>query len=70
MGGVWGVRHAYRTVIRSRPTALQKPYLAGVEIGILGPIEAHVDGEALPLGGLRERALLALLALSPGCRRP
>ena len=41
-------------------------YPAGVDIRILGPIEAHVDGEALPLGGLRERALLALFALSPG----
>ena len=38
----------------------------GVDIRILGPIEARVDGEVLPLGGLRERALLALLALSPG----
>ncbi|MCZ6504858.1 MAG: winged helix-turn-helix domain-containing protein, partial [Actinobacteria bacterium] len=37
-----------------------------MDVRILGPIEAHVDGEVLPLGGLRERALLALLALSPG----
>ena len=41
-------------------------YSAGVDVRILGPVEAHVDGEALPLGGLRERALLALFALSPG----
>jgi predicted ATPase/DNA-binding SARP family transcriptional activator len=41
-------------------------YLADVDIRILGPIEARADGEALPLGGLRERALLALFALSPG----
>ena len=41
-------------------------YLVGVDIRILGPIEAYADGEALPLGGLRERALLALFALSPG----
>ena len=37
-----------------------------MEIRILGPIEAHADGGVLPLGGLRERALLALFALSPG----
>ena len=37
-----------------------------MEIRILGPIEAYADGEALPLGGLRERGLLALFALSPG----
>ena len=41
-------------------------YLARVEIRILGPIEAYADGEALPLGGLRERGLLALFVLSPG----
>ena len=41
-------------------------YLVSVEIGILGPIEAHADGDVLPLGGLRERALLALFVLSPG----
>ncbi len=40
--------------------------LQGVDVRILGPVEARVDGEVLPLGGLRERALLALLALSPG----
>lgn len=41
-------------------------YLAGMEIRILGPIEVESDGDVLPLGGMRERALLALLALSPG----
>jgi predicted ATPase/DNA-binding SARP family transcriptional activator len=41
-------------------------YLAGMEIRILGPIEAYADGDALPLGGMRERALLTLFALSPG----
>ncbi|MCZ6504887.1 MAG: winged helix-turn-helix domain-containing protein, partial [Actinobacteria bacterium] len=37
-----------------------------MDIRILGPIEVRANGEALPLGGLRERALLALFALSPG----
>ena len=37
-----------------------------MEIRILGPIEAVAENDTLPLGGLRERALLALLALSAG----
>lgn len=41
-------------------------YLPGVEIRILGPVEAVDGGEPVALGGLRERSLLALLALSPG----
>lgn len=37
---------------------------AVVELGFLGPFELHVDGgDAAPLGGLRQRALLAILAL-------
>ena len=30
---------------------------------LLGPLEARIDGEALPLGGARQRSLLALLLL-------
>ena len=41
-------------------------YLADMEIRILGPIEVAVDGRAINPGGPRERALLALLALTPG----
>src|SRR5215210_6175984 len=37
-----------------------------VDIRLLGPLEAIRDGAALPLGPPRERALLALLALSAG----
>ena len=33
---------------------------------MLGPVEAVRDGEALALGGSRQRALLALLLLEPG----
>jgi DNA-binding SARP family transcriptional activator/pimeloyl-ACP methyl ester carboxylesterase/predicted ATPase/type II secretory pathway predicted ATPase ExeA len=41
--------------------------LAGqMEIRILGPLEALDGGEALGLGGRKQRALLAALALSPG----
>ena len=38
----------------------------GVEFRLLGPVEAVMDGHALPLGGRRQRALLALLLLEPG----
>jgi DNA-binding SARP family transcriptional activator len=31
---------------------------------VLGPVEARIDGRALPLGGPKQRALLALLLLS------
>ncbi len=36
---------------------------AGLSFSLLGPLEARVDGEALPLGGGRQRSLLALLLL-------
>jgi predicted ATPase len=42
----------------------------GIEVRLLGPVEALADGEALPLGGPRQRALLALLALEPGRSMP
>jgi predicted ATPase/DNA-binding SARP family transcriptional activator len=38
----------------------------GFELRVLGPIEATVDGTALRIGGRRQRALLALLAMQPG----
>ena len=34
-----------------------------MEFAILGPVEARVDGAALPLGGPKQRALLAILLL-------
>jgi len=37
-----------------------------VEFAILGPLEARAGGEALPLGGPKQRALLALLLLDAG----
>jgi YVTN family beta-propeller protein len=36
---------------------------AGLTFSLLGPLEARVDGEPLPLGGARQRSLLALLLL-------
>ncbi len=35
-----------------------------IEFGLLGPVSARAVGEELPLGGPRQRALLALLLLS------
>ncbi len=37
-----------------------------VEIRLLGPLEAVVDGRSVPLGGPQARALLSLLAVSVG----
>jgi peptide/nickel transport system substrate-binding protein len=34
-----------------------------VEIGILGPVEVRIEGRSAPLGGPKQRALLAVLAL-------
>jgi predicted ATPase/DNA-binding SARP family transcriptional activator len=41
-------------------------YLAGVEFQLLGPVSVVDDGRPVSLGGLRERALLTMLALAPG----
>jgi predicted ATPase/DNA-binding SARP family transcriptional activator len=38
----------------------------GIEVQLLGPVEALADGHTVLLGGPRQRALLALLALDPG----
>src|SRR5258707_7052726 len=35
------------------------------EFGILGPLEVRRSGRAVPLGGPRQRAVLALLLLEP-----
>jgi len=37
-----------------------------VQFQLLGPVQAVWNGDALPLGGPRQRALLALLLLEPG----
>src|SRR5689334_16744646 len=36
-----------------------------LEFRILGPLEVSLAGEAIPVGGPKQRALLALLLLSP-----
>ena len=37
----------------------------GIDFCILGPLEARDDGRAVPLGGVKQRALLGLLLLHP-----
>jgi WD40 repeat protein/DNA-binding SARP family transcriptional activator len=37
-----------------------------MDVKILGPVEASIDGRPIPLGGGKPRALLALLALNAG----
>jgi len=39
---------------------------AAVEFRTLGPIELHVGGQPVPLGGPKQRTLLALLLLAEG----
>ena len=36
----------------------------GIAFGVLGPLEARLDGEPLPLGGAKQRAVFAVLLLS------
>jgi DNA-binding SARP family transcriptional activator len=38
---------------------------ATIEFLVLGPLELRVDGQAIPLGGAKQRAVLALLLLYP-----
>jgi hypothetical protein len=40
--------------------------VGGFELSLLGPVRARVDGEPLVLGGRRQRAVLARLALAGG----
>jgi peptide/nickel transport system substrate-binding protein len=37
-----------------------------MHLRLLGPVEAHLDGRALPLGPPKQRAVLAMLAVRPG----
>ncbi|WP_433795627.1 AfsR/SARP family transcriptional regulator [Actinoplanes sp. CA-252034] len=37
-----------------------------IEIRVLGPVEVLVDGEAVPLGGPQQRAVLAMLVAARG----
>lgn len=37
-----------------------------MDVRVLGPVEVLLDGVLIPLGGLKQRTVLALLAVSPG----
>src|SRR5581483_374474 len=52
---------------RNEPVSLEtrRQQVARVRFTLLGPLEAWVDGERLPLGGAKQRALLAVLLLRP-----
>jgi YVTN family beta-propeller protein len=39
---------------------------AGLDFLLLGPVEARFQGRAVPLGGIRQRSVLAQLLLNPG----
>ena len=43
-----------------------EPRSPAIEIRLLGPVEVRIDGRDAPLGGPRQRVLLAVLALRPG----
>src|SRR3954451_22847056 len=43
--------------------ALQPCFASGVDAAILGSVEVRIDGRAVPLGGPKPRALLAILLL-------
>ena len=47
------------------PRAGQRPQVPGVQLKVLGPVEAWRAGVQVGLGEPRQRAVLALLALSP-----
>ena len=42
------------------------PRWGGMRFCVLGPLEAHADGRSVPVGGGRQRALLALLLVHAG----
>jgi predicted ATPase/DNA-binding SARP family transcriptional activator len=43
-----------------------EPRTSSIEIRLLGPVELAIEGRDVPLGGPRQRSLLALLAMRPG----
>lgn len=56
-----------RVVGRARAYA---PVVARIELSVLGPVRAHVDGTEVALPGRRPRLLLALLVADAGCTVP
>jgi DNA-binding SARP family transcriptional activator len=52
--------------LQAAGTTPQSEWLVHIEFRLLGPVEAVADGRTLPLGGRRERAVLAFLLLHAG----
>src|SRR3989442_9856944 len=52
-----------RRCCRDLEIALQKCFARRVEFLVLGRLEVRIDGQPVPLGGPKQRALLALLLL-------
>lgn len=50
----------------NRLSVVVRRYCLGMEFRILGPLEVAKGGRQLPLGGTRERALLAILLIHAG----
>jgi DNA-binding SARP family transcriptional activator len=61
---VRAVRWAYRS-LRPAADGWEAPVPTAREFRVLGPLEVHVDGVPVGLGGQRRRALLARLLLDP-----
>lgn len=41
-----------------------------MDLHLLGPVEATLDGRPIPLGATKQRAVLAMLALAPNATVP
>jgi DNA-binding SARP family transcriptional activator/serine/threonine protein kinase len=53
-------------VDRRVETALTHQYLAVVDYRVLGPVEVVIDGESRPIGGAKQRTVLAMLVAAAG----
>jgi DNA-binding SARP family transcriptional activator len=53
-------------VEKGRPPSSSGAYRAGVDLLVLGPVEVWNHGEPVPIGGPKQRAILALLAAEVG----
>jgi WD40 repeat protein/DNA-binding SARP family transcriptional activator/DNA-binding XRE family transcriptional regulator len=56
---------AHGTPEPARPDGGRRPRLSGLQLNVLGPVEAWRDGARAGLGEPRQRAVLGMLALNP-----
>ncbi len=52
--------------VPSEAYGLEDVWEGRVEFRILGPLEVVADGRSLPLGGVKQRAVLAMLVVQAG----